>query len=333
MALGSGARDTLLAIAVVAGILGVLYLYTGVWPPMVVVESGSMMHPADQVPYGRVGTINPGDLVLVKSVGSPSDVALWAQEGGSNYGEPGDVLVYYPSGDHGYVPVIHRAITWVEVNDSARGRTYSFAWPADYAWNGPIPTECVNGTCTFGPTGIYFPPLGFQEPYFRPGAGWTPPSSGWVTKGDNQATNPAADQANGISCPVPGASPRPSTTCSAVDPTWVEGVARGQLPWFGLIKLALGGHYNVAQPPPDGWVTVLWASAPPDLWVCLALSLAILIAIPVVIDLVRSARRGGGAKPLAEGDAPSAGRGPAASAPSHGPAPGGGGSRPPGGRP
>jgi len=50
-----------------------LWIGLGTWPPMVVVESGSMMHGRDS----SVGVIDTGDLTLVKSVSSRSDVRTW----------------------------------------------------------------------------------------------------------------------------------------------------------------------------------------------------------------------------------------------------------------
>ena len=58
-------RETSLAIGLVILLLGSMTIATGTYPPMVVVESGSMMHDPEQ---GSVGAIDPGDLVLVMSV-------------------------------------------------------------------------------------------------------------------------------------------------------------------------------------------------------------------------------------------------------------------------
>ena len=59
----SWAREALLASGLIATLIAVLVLMTGSWPPMVVIESGSMMHEDE----GNVGAIDPGDLVLVMS--------------------------------------------------------------------------------------------------------------------------------------------------------------------------------------------------------------------------------------------------------------------------
>ena len=43
------------------------------------------------------------------------------------------------------------------------------------------------------------------------------------------------------------------------DPDWVVGKARGELPWFGLIKLRLTQPDNYANAPPE-CKTMLWFS-------------------------------------------------------------------------
>ena len=55
------AREAMLALGLVVLLLGSMWVATGSFPPMVVVESGSMMHEEE----GSLGAIDPGDLVLV----------------------------------------------------------------------------------------------------------------------------------------------------------------------------------------------------------------------------------------------------------------------------
>src|SRR5437867_4490937 len=86
----SAFKDVILAIVIVGGVLGGLFVFTGVWPPMVVVESGSMMHALCTAPstpsfcdaavgYGKFGTIDPGDMVFVKKIDKREDVATLAE--------------------------------------------------------------------------------------------------------------------------------------------------------------------------------------------------------------------------------------------------------------
>ena len=56
-------REVAISIGMVIAILSGLWAYTGSWPPLVVVESNSMIH-SEQ---GEVGSIDAGDLVLVNS--------------------------------------------------------------------------------------------------------------------------------------------------------------------------------------------------------------------------------------------------------------------------
>ena len=94
-------REAYLALGLVVILLGSMWLATGSFPPMVVVESGSMMHDEE----GSVGTIDPGDLVLVMNP-DRKDVITFVEatdEGNENYGHeshgmPGDVIVYKKNG-------------------------------------------------------------------------------------------------------------------------------------------------------------------------------------------------------------------------------------------
>ena len=72
------AKDALIALILVAAFLSSIVLYTGNWPPMVVVESGSMTH-GWETADSRIGIIDPGDLVLVKSVSSRESVITYVE--------------------------------------------------------------------------------------------------------------------------------------------------------------------------------------------------------------------------------------------------------------
>ena len=108
----SWAREALLAGGLIATLITVLVLMTGSWPPMVVIESGSMMHEDE----GNVGAIDPGDLVLVMS-DERKTIVTYAEataeggeyEGYENHGMPGDVIIYRKNGGT-MTPVIHRAL-------------------------------------------------------------------------------------------------------------------------------------------------------------------------------------------------------------------------------
>ncbi len=267
-------KDAVIALAVVGAMLFGIFAYSGVWPPVVVVESGSMMH-AD-APFGKLATIDPGDLVIVKDVANPGDIAYWADRTDKSYSDWGDVIVYYRRGDESTVPIIHRAMTYVDVDTTGRGVSYRLKWPAGL--------DCGNGqrsgdSCVYGSKGIYLPLLGFDEHTargFTKDAGYRPPSSGIITKGDNPVTNDASDQASGL-------SPSP------VQFSWIAGKGRGELPWLGLLKLAVAPQVNEDNPPSD-WLRIGNCYAPTDLWAMLAIAIASLVALPVGVDAVRDWR-------------------------------------------
>lgn len=288
-------RDLLIAGVVVGGILLALFLYTGNWPPPVVVESNSMMHVdpdeyncvgsragptcdpgstrADGVPFGRFGTIDPGDLVLVKKIDHASDVETFADGGGEHYGLSGEVIVYYTRGERESTPIIHRAMTYVDRQEQPDGdATYTVTWSAQWA----VPDSASScdldasgqGTCTFGDDGVEIDELGIKSPRrFQ--------HSGFITKGDNVVGNFAADQR--LSSPRLPSEP--------VRVGWIQGVARGELPWFGLIKLALTGPLKNAEVASHDYYWVLGSmAAPKDLWTMLFVGLGVVGLAPVGID-------------------------------------------------
>ena len=63
-------REALLAVGLVFLLLGSMWLATGMFPPMVVVESGSMKHSEE----GSIGAIDPGDFCLLYTSPSPRDM-------------------------------------------------------------------------------------------------------------------------------------------------------------------------------------------------------------------------------------------------------------------
>ncbi|AXG05547.1 S26 family signal peptidase [Haloplanus rubicundus] len=158
-------RETALSVSAVVVIGLLLFAISGVWPPMVAVESGSMephMHKGDLVFITDTGRFAPdaahGDTGIV-----PRDVArdtdYW------KFGGYGSVIVYDDPGDAG-PPVIHRAHFWVEEGEN----WYDRADP-DYV----SAADC--GEMRNCPA----------------------PHAGFVTKGD---ANGGYDQVNGISEPV-----------------------------------------------------------------------------------------------------------------------------------
>ncbi|MFB6284387.1 MAG: S26 family signal peptidase [Halobacteria archaeon] len=107
-------QDIVISLLIVIGIGLVLYAVSGLWPPMVAIETGSME------PH-----MNPGDLVFVSSPNNfvPDDanttdgIVTYQQgkkTGYKRFGNYGDVIVYHPNGNPQRQSIIHRARKYVE---------------------------------------------------------------------------------------------------------------------------------------------------------------------------------------------------------------------------
>ena len=140
-----------------------LFAVSGVWPPLVAVESGSMLP-----------NVERNDLVFVmeeeRFPGERAEQGVvtaqrGAETGYQKFGNPGDVIVFAASGDKAGTPIIHRAMLWAEAGEN-------WCTAADPAYLGgldPDDPRCVAD------------------------------HAGFITKGDN---NPSYDQATGLTGPV-----------------------------------------------------------------------------------------------------------------------------------
>ncbi|MBS3759918.1 MAG: S26 family signal peptidase [Halodesulfurarchaeum sp.] len=162
-------RDTLVSILIVFAVGFLLFAISGVWPPLVAVESNSMD------PH-----LQKGDLVLVMAedrlspeynAGGTGIVTAetGAEQDYNRFGGPGDVIVYQPYGSDSATPIIHRAHLYVEAGENWYDRADPDVIQAD---------SCAElGACPA-------------------------PSEGFITKGDNPTTNNYYDQERGISTVV-----------------------------------------------------------------------------------------------------------------------------------
>lgn len=269
------AREVLAGAGVVLLVLGLLWGTTGQpigRSPIVVVESGSMMH-CKQAPgtaplgrmcssdsLGRLGTIDPGDLILVKDIDRPSDVGTLAGGDKGHYGKAGDVVVYRPDGNAARTPVIHRALFWLQVNDDG---TFSI----DDLGLSHVTSLDQEEVRALGLMPGYADTL--RDPRFDSLCGPVGPArSGFITRGDN---NPAADQSThgGIAvCPV------------KLD--FILGKARGEIPWLGLFKLLVSDIATGSQN---------YHNASGDTKAFLWVTLGILVGGPYVYEKVKHRRQ------------------------------------------
>jgi len=159
-------REVLISVAIVVGVGLVLFAVSGVWPPMVAVESASMepqMYRGDLVVISEPGRYVPGDA-------AHDETGVVTAEAGDDagyrtFGGPGSVVVYRPDGRAG-TPVIHRAAFWVAEGENWYDR-------AD-------PDDVSGDSC-------------------EAARNCPAPHAGFVTRGDN---NRGYDQSLGISSPV-----------------------------------------------------------------------------------------------------------------------------------
>ncbi|KAF1075946.1 S26 family signal peptidase [Methanogenium sp. MK-MG] len=108
-------RDILWVAGVVGGVALLLFLFSGTWPAVVAVESGSM-----------IPNMNVGDLVFVAAADRYGPLTSWAEGQETGYAKfaafpdlqgrqvYGDVIIYKPNGDTSVHPIIHRAVAWYD---------------------------------------------------------------------------------------------------------------------------------------------------------------------------------------------------------------------------
>jgi signal peptidase len=159
-------RDALTSVLTVALIAVLLFAISGIWPPLVAVESGSMephMHRGDLVFLMDENRFPPDGAVAGTGVVTHrkgQETGYWS------FGDYGNVVVYRPDGGKG-TPIIHRARFYVEEGDD-------WVAMADDAYLGGVDSCAETFTCPA-------------------------PHDGFITKGDN---NDEFDQVGGQSTVV-----------------------------------------------------------------------------------------------------------------------------------
>jgi signal peptidase len=263
-------KDVAIAFIIVILIISSIYIYTGNWPPVVVVESDSMQHHDTE---SFLGVIDTGDLVLVKAIESENDIISYMKGkrmGHETYSEWGDVLIYRKNGYDDITPVIHRALIWLKYNETSM----SFDIPELKYHNAPDEWQVLSGEQKwYNLSGsIILKEIGYDKQnviinlgnilstYNNPDI---EPHSGFITLGDHNRGN--YDQ--NMLPDGHGGRVRP------IKPEWVVGKARGELPWFGLIKLYFQDN-TITERAPQNSFTMLYVS------------LILIFAIPISIDII-----------------------------------------------
>ncbi len=227
----------IIAVLVIILAFAGLTLYSGIFPPLSVVESESMEHSGNWQP----GVINTGDIVFVKKVSDPAkNVVTYVQGRESNfstYGEYGNVILYKST--YG-LTVIHRAILYLE-------------WRNGTAY---VPGEKNASWMTVTNSYILIHDVGFSGRNFIVYISQYRNESGFITMGDHNfayindsvyynktfSAWALSDQSIGIDS-------------GPVNQSKVFAVAFGQIPWLGLIKLnfmRLYGGWEYSNEVPHG---------------------------------------------------------------------------------
>jgi len=265
-------QDVVVALIVVAIVLGSLYIYGGRWPPMVVVESESMQHD-DELSY--ISVIDTGDLTLVRTLENAGAPVTWVEGRDSDhrtYSEFGDVIIYHKNGQFQTTPIIHRAIVRIEYDISSGGFDVPSLGLEDVTESFVI--EDFNSYHNGRRESIN---LVIDVRVILNNFNANPsvdPHGGIITKGDH---NREVDQYSLPAWTGPGMPPDGvSRLVEPVEDAWIVGVARGEIPWFGLIKLWARGQTAVHPAP---------VNSGPNLIVSVALLLvAPFLAESVVIE-------------------------------------------------
>ena len=291
--------EVALAVGMIACLVGAMFIHTGSMPPLVVVESASMIHEEN----GEVGSIDAGDLILVHDQ-PPSSIVTFAEAtdplhpafGYQQHGLEGDVIIYDKNGEGG-TPIIHRAILRVVAEQTAvpdrssstpcaDGGTYdALLIASDGAMGTCILSWSVPGTAVKDVANITVAFDGNDAGYYdckRPAhAGieahlvvenWVPKHEGMLTLGDNNqcSVDQGAEAVRGSA-----GVHSPSGVVGPVRDAWIMGVAGGEIPWLGTVKLMVGG--------PNSYGT---GDVPSSSFMALVIILAVVVLVPHATELV-----------------------------------------------
>jgi len=276
-----------------------LYTHTQSMPPLVVVESSSMVHDPD----GEVGSIDAGDLVLVHKSSFDNLVTFAEATNSSNpyygyesHGMEGDVIIYKKNGEAS-TPIIHRAILRVIPNEAyaaiddgdpcPSGGSYDATWVIDGKHGACVLTWDVPGTKVRNQSNITVSfdgvEAGFYDckRYVHAGVEphlvvheWVPQHSGLLTLGD--ANKCSVDQGDAAVNGSSGLRTMDGTLLGPVQEQWLVGRAGAEVPWLGAVKLMVSGSGPGLTYVPTSSIMYLLAC------------IGAVLALPMVVDpLVR----------------------------------------------
>ena len=167
-------RDVVTSVGAVLVVGLLLFAISGIWPPMVAIESQSMepnMERGDLVFVVNEDRFVPDEAPSHDGESTGVIPADRAEEiGHKEFNRHGDVIIYRPDGDGRRTPVIHRAMLWVEDDEN---------------WYDRADPDAVGSADDCGEL-----------------RNCPAPHAGFITKGDNGVSNSNYDQAGTLSAPV-----------------------------------------------------------------------------------------------------------------------------------
>ncbi|MGI0149837.1 MAG: hypothetical protein ACREDF_09950, partial [Thermoplasmata archaeon] len=227
----------------------------------------SMQH-ADEV--SSIGVIDTGDMVFQQVAPTRASVITYIEGRArdySTYGDYGDVIIFRRASNP--VPVIHRAIMYVNMHADGTADVPDILALPDPAWEARNATGLTRVPVAL--TSLIIREMGFRHNInltftFSPGV----ERDGFITMGDHNALRQCEFQLDDCRAGYDPYSWMPRVAD-------VQGVARGEIPWIGLIKL-------IFQPGvccPGGWGD---PRAPKNSWDSLLVTLIVLIALPFLLE-------------------------------------------------
>ncbi len=256
--------------AAVGLIFGGLAAYAGMWPPVLVVESGSMQH-GDTA--SEIGLLDTGDLAIIQAIHNPADIVTYLAgraTGVTSFGDSGDVMVFADPEPNESAVLLHRAFAFVTRNASGGYDVPELARIPRSEWWG---TDADGGNAT-SPRRL--------RSFTLTKMGWR----GDLTIDWNLAALGANYSNNGF---LTFGDRNLYRTTLRTDP-WILPAAyvlarvRGEIPWLGLLRLTLSRS-------PEGCCGG-WGSTDPDIgapgnsWVALEVLLVAAFAGPIAMGLL-----------------------------------------------
>lgn len=268
------AKRLLLGLLAVGAAVGLLFAglaaYAGMWPPVLVVESGSMQH-SDTT--SEIGLLDTGDLAIIQAVHNSADIVTYLTgraTGVTSFGDYGDVIAFADPEPNESAVLVHRAFAFVTRNASGGYDVPELARIPRSEWWG-TDADGANATSPHRLRSFTLMKMGWRGDltvdWNLAALGANYSNNGFLTFGDHNLYR----------------------TTKRTDPwilpaAYVLARARGEIPWLGLLRLTLSRS-------PEGCCAG-WGSTDPEIgapgnsWFALHMLLVAAFVSPVALGLL-----------------------------------------------